>query len=137
MSRTCQIECGVPQGSILGPLLFLLYINDLPNVIKFAKTILYADDTTLYVSGKNVVRLSDVINSEISILSDWFQANKLSLNEGKTNYMIFTNENQANRANHQITIHNKHVQLVHHFKFLGIFIDEKLKWNEHIRVINQ
>ena len=86
-SRTCKIECGVPQGSIVGPLLFLLYINDLPNIIKNAKTILYADDTTIYVSGKNLGNLREIINSEISILSDWFRANKLSLNEGKTNYM--------------------------------------------------
>ena len=83
------ITCGVPQGSILGPLLFLLYINDISSVSSILFSILFADDTTLFYSSKNLQELSDVINNELSMMMEWLNANRLSLNIDKTNFMIF------------------------------------------------
>ena len=83
------ITCGVPQGSILGPLMFLLYINDISSVSSILFSILFADDTTLFYSSKNLQELSDVINNELSKMMEWLNANRLSLNIDKTNFMIF------------------------------------------------
>ena len=77
------IPCGVPQGSVLGPLLFIIYTNDLPNCLSDSKAILFADDTTLYVSSNNIKTLYHSVNSELESLNDWFRSNKLSLNIGK------------------------------------------------------
>ena len=83
------ICCGVPQGSILGPLFFLLCINDLNNVSTLVELILFADDTNLFMSHKDPVCLAASLNYELNKLSTWFKANKLSLNLKKTNFMLF------------------------------------------------
>ena len=75
-SDLLKVNCGVPQGSVLGPLLFLIYVNDLPDCLTSAKGILFADDTSLYTSSKNISELFNFMNSELSMLYDWFQANK-------------------------------------------------------------
>ena len=88
-SLTKTVKCGVPQGSILGPLLFLIYINDLCSVCTHTFPILFADDTNLFSSGKEIEALEANINSELSHISAWLKVNKLSLNIKKTHYMIF------------------------------------------------
>ena len=88
-SKMGAITCGVPQGSILGPLLFLLYINDMSEISKLLYFILFADDTNILYSNRDIWQLMEIINSELQILSDWFKANKLSLNIKKTNLMLF------------------------------------------------
>ena len=80
MFEPCQIKCGVPQGSILDPLLFLLYINDLCNVSKVVDFILFADDTNIFFSHKDFNLLSETLNSEMCKLTQWCRANKLSIN---------------------------------------------------------
>ena len=130
-----NIECGVPQGSILGPLLFIIYINDLPKVLEHTKIILFADDATVYVSGRNIDNLYAILNGELKVLLDWFRANILSLNESKTQHMFFGNKPLQNI--NTIELNNNKVCQVQHFKLLGITIDDKLKWNEHINVVNQ
>ena len=84
-----NITCGVPQGSVLGPILFIIYTNDLPMSLNKSKCILFADDTTIYIAGLNINELMDSMNNDLTILDDWFRANKLSLNTSKTAYMVF------------------------------------------------
>ena len=88
-SRSQQISCGVPQGSVLGPLLFLIYINDIHNCSEKFSFYLFADDTNLLYADKKLKSLEDMINGELLKVSDWLNANKLTLNAKKSNYVIF------------------------------------------------
>ena len=88
-SKTRNVTCGVPQGSVLGPFLFIIYTNDLEKSIK-CKCIIFADDTTIYTRGKYISLLYDGMNDDLRQLSNWFKVNKLSLNIGKTNYILFS-----------------------------------------------
>ena len=91
VKSSCKtIKCGVPQGSILGPLLFLLYINDLANICKHTLPVLFADDTNLFNSGKDLTELQDIFNAELKAISTWLKVNKLSLNVKKTHYMVIS-----------------------------------------------
>ena len=93
-SKSLNIPCGVPQGSVFGPLLFILYSNDIPNSLKYSKSILFADDTTVYISGEDVTDLLRCLNHDLSKLNNWLKANKLSLNVNKTNYILFNKKIQ-------------------------------------------
>ena len=88
-SELLPMICGVPQGSILGPLLFLIYVNDLALVSKHAATILFADDTNAIYKGKTYEEIKQFIDIDLPKISNWFKVNKLALNETKTNYLIF------------------------------------------------
>ena len=90
-SNCSTITCGVPQGSILGPLLFILYINDLNTVSDVLRTIMFADDTNLFMTGKNLDEIKIQLNEKLKTFSLWFQTNLLSLNVSKTSYNVFTN----------------------------------------------
>ena len=87
-----NVICGVPQGSILSPKLFILYINDTCNVSPVLKFILFADDTNIFCSGSDIVQLSILVSNELDKLIEWFAVNKLSLNLSKNNFMLFTNK---------------------------------------------
>jgi hypothetical protein len=126
-----NVTCGVPQGSVLGPLLFIIYTNDLPRSIRTAKSILFADDTTVYASSSSLTEVINIINYDLNGLSDWFYANRLSLNIGKTNYVLFSKKSVIEPSN--IHIGNTTIERKQHVKFLGIMVDEKLEWLEQIK----
>ena len=88
-SKLMDITCGVPQGSVLGPLLFLLYINDLPNISKVLHFYLFADDTNIYCEANTLQELQTIINRELKELRTWLIVNRLSLNIDKTNFVIY------------------------------------------------
>ena len=140
----------MPQGSILGPLLFLLYINDIiasSNVLKF---ILFADDTSLYFSHKNKSEAYKILNLELSKITEWLAANKLSLNVGKSKLLVFHNQrksktndpddnvgnvNQDDDVEYKLLINGEALQEVEYAKYLGVLIDNKLKWDHQIAAI--
>ena len=136
-SKYQEIKCGVPQGSILGPLLFIIYMNDMPSITEYFTFIIYADDTTLFTSlctddtsSANITAL----NTELNIINDWLKVNKLSLNIEKTKAMIFHSP-QKQLTLPSISIENIKINFVDTFTFLGISIDKHLKWKSHIDMI--
>ena len=133
-SQLKHIRCGVPQGSILGPLLFLLYINDIVHASNILKFILFADDTSIFLSHKNIHTLQSNFNNEIKLIFQWFNSNKLTINEKKTNFIIFTKKT-FNKESISIKIGESAIQRVSSTKFLGVVIDEKLSWANHVDII--
>ena len=124
----------MPQGSVLGPQLFILYVNDICNVSNILDLIMFADDTNLFGTGDNIECLSKIVSSELSKINRWFAVNRLSLNVSKTNYMVFSSKFIAAQ---DIFVHidNKKIERVHKTKFLGVIVDEKLNWKEQIAVV--
>ena len=111
-SKTEKVNCGVPQGSILGPLLFLIYINDLSTVSEACMSILFADDTNMFFTGNNLQTVAKEINEDLIKVQEWLYCNKLSVNVLKTHYMIFTSRNKC-VSDVDIRINNVQIERVY------------------------
>ena len=130
VNQTCSsmqtIKCGVPQGSILGPLFFILYINDLPKASKLTKLLLFADDTSIFFSHSSPNYLENVLNNELLNIDVWLRCNKLSVNIKKTNYVTFSPSQR--KLNHSFSLSFGGQPLIHSnvTKFLGVYLDKHL-----------
>ena len=133
-SEFCSVCCGVPQGSTLGPLLFLIYINDFPQASKFC-TRLFANDTVLTLSNNCERELNNSFNLEIVKIDHWMKINKLSLNYTKIKFMLFRHKLKIMPIpyQHQITIGEPKLEQVEQIKYLGVIFDEKLSWKAHFK----
>ena len=134
VSETKTLNIGVPQGSTLGPLLFLLYVNDMKNSSELLDFTQFADDTTLIASGPNLTTLTETTETELNKVLDWLLANKLIINLKKTHTMLFTNK----RCDRNITIsaNNTLLEQKEECKFLGVVVDDQLNWKAHIKHIS-
>ena len=136
LSDYAPVTCGVPQGSILGPLLFIMYINDLPAHIKNCNVALYADDTALYFSANDPAEMKKVLNDELENVSKWFILNKLTLNTKKTKYMIFGSVKKVQKIGDiGVSIGGDSLEKVNVFKYLGMWLDSTLSFRDHIDYI--
>ena len=127
-----KIKHGVPQGSILGPLFFLLSINDLPNIMADPlKPVLFPDDTSVIIANLIPSKFKEDINNIIDDKNDWFRSNSLSLNFDKTYFVQFRPKNRY-ETNIKITCDNKLIKETKNIKFLGLNIDSSLSWKDHI-----
>ena len=133
-SSRLPISFGVPQGSILGPLLFLIFINDLPNATKFY-TKLFADDTFLCAQNENMNVLEEEVNIEIKKVYQWLISNKLTLNISKSKFMIISNKKYS-RNEFTVNINDSPLEACDHYKYLGVVIDNKLNWKSHVEYIS-
>ena len=126
---------GVPQGSLMGVLLFQILINDLKNTLRHSTAILYADDTTLYAIGRNKFFLEKKLQSDLNSISVWLKANSLSLNISKTKFMLLRRKETVCTYNFNLTIDGVRIDQTTEFKFLGMHIDETLTWTKHCTVL--
>ena len=142
VSEKENVLCGVPQGSILGPLLFLLYVNDIQASSSKLDFFLFADDTNLLFADKCLKTLELIINKELENVCDWLLANKLTLNTKKSNYVLFHPRQRATANRLHIKVfdceHNvfEHLEQKDCVKYLGVLIDSNLSWQYHINYIS-
>ena len=133
-SKRFDITYGTARGSCLGPLLFILFVNDIHHLPIYSKLILFADDTTIFNSHSCSKYLQFMLEHDLNIMIDWFNANKLSLNLQKTVAMQFWNNN----TNLNLQVDNTKIPIVEGTKFLGVQIDNQLTWHNHVNhVINK
>ena len=129
------INIGIPQGSILGPLLFIIFVNDLPDSV-ICKTVMYADDTSLLISSSDPLCLQNSLNLNMCRIASWFQKNHLTLNISKTKLMLFgTPQNLSKYQNISLIYDGETIERVDNFKYLGIVFDSHMTWSHHIDLI--
>ena len=128
-SQVTKMDLGVPQGSVLGPLLFLIYINDLHKAIKYSKTRHFADDTNLLIKNDSLKQLKKYLNLDLKQLCKWLKANKISLNCSKSELIIFRHPNKQVNYELKIKINGKKLLPSKFVKYLGIILDPHLNWS--------
>ena len=140
LSSTSPLNCGVPQGSIIGPLPFLIYINDLPNCLSLGSPRMYADDTNVTFAASDMLGLETQINTELKSINLWLKANKLSLNVAQTEFMVVSSRQKMQSLNDNtinVNVEGVKINQTNHSKALGLNIDENLSWKEHIHATSK
>ncbi len=132
LSNPMNIDIGVPQGSQLGPLLFSLYVNDLPAVVKQCLVNLFADDTALYYSSPNVAEIQDKLQADMNNISAWLEENSLVLNVKKTKVMLIGTQARVKSQQLKIIVDGEKLDQVDHYKYVGVTIDSHLSWDKHL-----
>ena len=133
-SSTKLIQYGVPQGSILGPILFIIYINDLPSISNLAKFIMYADDANIIITGTDMDEIYQKFETISTIFVDWVDLNGLTLNLKKTKYMVFHRQKNL-KVDREFKISGKAIDRETEARFLGVIVDDKLTWSKHISTV--
>ena len=131
-SGLAAINCGVPQGSVLGPLLFLLYINDLNQAIKFCKVHHFADDTNLLCHSNSIKKLNKLVNADLKHLVNWLNANKISLNVKKTEMVIFKSKQKKFEGDLKIKLSGKRLYPTEIVKYVSVKIHTNISWQYHV-----
>ena len=134
-SEQLTLKHSVPQGSILGPLLFIIYINDLPLVSKLASYIFYADDANIIVTANDITELTQKVKTVLQLIDSWVTGNGLKLNIKKTKYMVFTNRHNIDR-DLNLTLNGTKIEYTERERFLGVIVDSNLSWAAHINLLS-
>ena len=137
LSDVLDVMCWVPQGSLLGPLLFLVFINDLPAVCKKLKFYLYADDTNIYFESDSLDLLEKTMNKELRKVDKWLTTNRLALNVDKSHFVLFHSSSNIPHRKIRIKIRNKRITEENDVKFLGVLLDSTLSWKPHITELSK
>ncbi|PFX13167.1 RNA-directed DNA polymerase from mobile element jockey [Stylophora pistillata] len=135
LSSPMPVLNGVPQGSILGPVMFTLFINDLPSCIQFSNIMMYADDTVIYLSSTSTVDSEHNLNLDLAYLSQWLHYNKLVINMKKTEFMTFDTRQRLARLKcdeTEIRLNGQSIRNTDTFKYLGVVLDGTLSFNDHV-----
>ena len=148
LSNRCHITCvadsysspgypssGVPQGYVLGPTLFSAFINDLPSILPPDSTVLFADDTTIYIVSDSVSKVHSSLQLCLDLANLWLQRNGLKINAGKTKSMLIHSRRKIVDGNLTLNVDDRSVECVQSFKFLGVIINDTLTWVDHISMV--
>ena len=136
-SQSLPITCGVPQGSILGPLLFLIYINDMHLAVEFSTTHHFADDTNILYSCKSLKELRKRVHADLAYLHGWLCANRLSLNAGKSEFIVFRPAHHNTHERLTLKLHQSKLFESQNIRYLGLILDNKLDWKAHITELSK
>ena len=138
MSEWSDTKRRVPQGPILGPLLFTIYVNNLPDAVVNSRMKQYADDTTIYLTSDNRIDLERGLSNDLALVDEWLRWNSLEVNVSKTQMIVLSRRRRAAETKEiNVTLRNKAFVRSTKIKYLGVWIDDELKWSEHIVVVGR